>query len=207
MSLKIVILCMYLAIQSNTAIGQDKISVRVEETYIITPMGDLQECELRIPIPQDHPKYQTVNNITYSERPYKTKVSNSQYAVFKLDKDELSLSSTIMIEIEIELTDYDLSIAEENTSFYELKKSERKRYLKNTNLYKLSANYLDGTLIYNSSDEIETANRIHDFVVDHISYQTFFGKSMESRIPNIVKGAIISGGNNNRRTRLPGNTC
>lgn len=178
MILRLAIVFAFIILPSYSLIGQNKIHVQVMETYTIKPMGDLQDCELRIPIPQDHPRYQSVRNIIYSVRPYMAKVSNSHYAVFKLNKSDLNLPSSITIQMEIEVRDYDLSVASQDASPHQLKKGERKRYLKNTGLYKLSEDYINDTLVDTSIDKIETANRIHDFVVDHISYQTFFGKSM-----------------------------
>jgi hypothetical protein len=76
----------------------------------------------------------------------------------------------------MELFDYDFSIAKKEGSVSKLRKIERKRNLKNSGYYKLPKEGLDSSLISRSNDEVHRVNQIHDFVVDHLEYQTFFGE-------------------------------
>jgi len=162
---------------ANLISGQDSVRIVIEEIYTISQIGFIEKCEIRIPVPQDYIKHQAIKNIAYSIKPdYTIKEGNSRYAIYELSETELGRISSIEIILELELYDYDLSVARKNSTESKLRKNQRRWYLRKTGYYKLPEESLDTILNIQLTDEVEKVNQIHDFVVDHLEYQTFFGK-------------------------------
>lgn len=162
--------------QQNT-FGQDSIRVAINETYVITKLGYVQKSQIQIPIPKDYLNRQKVSKIKYSESPaYIAKNENSYYAVYELSETDLNRISKITLSYQLVIYDYDLLKATLKTETPTLKDNVRKRYLKKTDLYKLQAQTIDTSLINKELEKKEIALKIHDFVANHLSYQTNFGE-------------------------------
>ena len=157
--------------------GQDIKRIRIEESHELNISGLVDSCVIRIVIPQDYKKHQTIKNVNYSKKPsYISRERQTNYAMYTLSASDMKKIKTIDITIDMELYDYDFSVAATEGSDLKLKKNERKRYLKNTGLYKLPKEGLDSGFLQQQPVMANTVNQIHDFVVDHLEYKTFFGE-------------------------------
>ena len=173
----IIFLLISLPVSIIGSLAQEIKIIHVKEIYKIERSGDLSRCEIRIAIPQDYERRQKVKSIEYSKRPsYLMKQGDSRYAMYELSGPEFSNLSSIEIDFEIELFDYDFTVATEIGTGSKLNKSERKKLTKNIGLYHLSLDNVDTILFETSDNLIETTHKIHDYVVNHLEYQTFFGR-------------------------------
>jgi len=125
----IILICVFLGL-GYKGIGQDKKSLYIVETYSLESIGTLERCEIKIPIPVDYPQRQEIKNITYSESPRFLNTPSTRFAFFELSEGDLSRISDLVITIEIDIFDYDLSVAKHAGFESELRKGEQKRYLK-----------------------------------------------------------------------------
>jgi len=152
--------------------------IQVAHTYKVEILGEMSKIELLIPIPKDYEGRQKIHHIGYSRRPQSTfQEFGTQYAkyVFNNVKKDIYID----ISLHIELLDYDWAIANEQLqSPKPLKKRAIKRLTKNNGLYKLSEDFIMPMIIQESSDRNTKVKAIHNYVVDHLEYQTFFGKDL-----------------------------
>lgn len=164
-------------LQLNVLKSQEIRTVKIVETYTINQFGDIEKCEIYIPIIEDYNKRQKVKSIDFSKRPqYKIKIDDTRYAVFEFSKFELRMTPFIEIKTELDLYDYDLLIAQNKTLNSKLKKNKRRKYLKTRGLYKLNETVFKRILMKTSLYKIFFVNQIHDYVTNHLEYSTFFGK-------------------------------
>ncbi len=172
------LICLLMAsFSSIVSYAQDTLSLFIEETYTIEHSGTLEKCEIHIPVPRDYYKRQSIKNIQFSGSAYYSKIGNSTYAVYELSGTDLERYSYINAIIEIDIFDYDLTVAKKNGSAMALKKGQRRTYLRKTGYYKLPKEKLDSNLISQSSNIVEKTQKIHEFVVNHVHYQDIIGKS------------------------------
>lgn len=157
---------------------QDSRRISVEQAYILQNGKYLDSLELDVAIPSSYEGRQTVNEVSYSTRPkYMYKEDNVTFAHFALKNRDLKRTDTIKLRIDMTLFNFDFVKAKAQRLQEKLKNKDRKRYLLNTGLYELpkEQNFdLSGDL--GDVDTFVMAKGIHDFVVNHVSYQTFFGK-------------------------------
>lgn len=161
-------------------VGQDSRRIMVEQRHILENGKYLDSVELNIAIPKDYKGRQKINDISYSLKPkYIYTISDVSFAHFSLDQRDLIKTDTILIKIDMTLYDYDLKIAQQHRKPEKLSKRKRKKYLLNTGLYEMPM--IDNAAIFNESQkkgEVELAFTIHDFVENHLSYQSYFGKDL-----------------------------
>lgn len=152
--------------------------IQVNHTYKVEALGDITKLEVLIPIPKDYDGRQKVHHIEYSKRPQSTYHElGTEYAkyVFTNVKQDIYINITLFIE----LFDYDWSVANEQIQAPKpLKKRAIKRFTKNNGPYKLKEDFVMPMTIQESPDITSKVHAIHDFVVDHLDYQTFFGKDL-----------------------------
>lgn len=152
--------------------------IQVDHTYKVEVLGDITKLELLIPIPKDYDGRQKVHHIEYSKRPQSTfQEFGTQYAKYVFNNVKKDIYINIVLQIE--LFDYDFTTAKDQIQTPEiLKKRAIKKYTRNKGSYKLKEDFIMPLTIQESPDITSKVHAIHDFVVEHLEYQTFFGKDL-----------------------------
>ena len=160
--------------------AQESRRIVVRQVHELQNGKNLDSVEVNIAIPKDYDHRQTINDISYSVNPKLIfKKDNISYAHFALDRRKLKNLDSIVIEIDMTLYHYDLGQAKKRKEPEKLSKRKRKKYLEISKLYQLSANEKEPLLQeLEQLEGLEYVQQSHDFVVDHISYRSFFGKDL-----------------------------
>lgn len=147
-------------------------TIEIEEVYTISQLGVVEDFHLYVPIAQDYDKRQKVQSISFSSKPQRyTIIDGSKYAVFAFYELDLRKINAITIRTEIDLFDYDLTVAQLETRSANPVKEKLNKFLKKGGIYKLKEEDIDPALLSADTDRVSKVYDIHEFVVNHIEYQ------------------------------------
>lgn len=161
----------------TTGIYGESRFIQVEHTFQIQINGEVERMELTLALPKDYKERQKIHTIKYSKRPkLQFNEFGSKYATFAFER--LRANTELKVAMFIEIKDYDWTTANLIGQPKTLKKKHRKRLTKNSDYYELPDDFVLPVEIDNQDTISKKVEIIHDFVVNHLEYQTFLGKDL-----------------------------